>query len=418
MQLSGQSGLFGVYLRAMESGAGLRASFICRGGVGCSFECAYDLRLRDIWSSSSADVMRWWLAHGLGGPDSVICNHCGRAMKLVSRKSRSKKRPGASQASFQCKSRHCGLGRASRRGGAGAEHVAPYIDRDKRLDQQTSFVILFMAANGYTREQISKECKIHPDTATDYMSYALEVISVFNRLDYVNSKASIVDGQFDETVVSKRKKGKGKRVRAGGVAWLATATSLDPQGRAVKFFCSNIPDRSGPVLKAPILHLAAEGARVATDKHASYRGLAKVRPDLRHGVVNHSDKNNRRVAPDGAHTNVIEALHGGLKRNLRRQFWQVSCKGGEIGAHKIQFCAFVGNCKRAARRVTEGLKIADGHMSESDSSQLLGATRISPLVEWLRISKIFHHEGARGFEGGGPWFTDAPKSEALADLDG
>lgn len=92
-----------------------------------------------------------------------------------------------------------------------------------------------------------------------------------------------------------------------------------------------------PVRSGPIEHSAA-----------SYRAIGvSVRPNVAHASVNHSVEFK---AADGTYTNQFEGFHGGMKRLIRRQFWQVASRGDQTAnANKLQLVCFRGNC--ALRRV-------------------------------------------------------------------
>ena len=109
------------------------------------------------------------------------------------------------------------------------------------------------------------------------------IVERFQSAHYEASKRTFQFAQFDETFTSKRKKKRGGRVRQQGPQWLATAVEV------------LVPNRQGPVLKGPIVHLAAEGVEARTDSHRSYAAMGDtVRP----------------AADDGTHTNHVEATHG------------------------------------------------------------------------------------------------------------
>ena len=56
-------------------------------------------------------------------------------------------------------------------------------------------------------------------------------------------------------------------------------------------FAQAVPNRTGPVLQAPIVHLMAQEGKATTDKHPSYAAIGNtVREDIDHAVVNHNNK--------------------------------------------------------------------------------------------------------------------------------
>ena len=94
-------------------------------------------------------------------------------------------------------------------------------------------------------------------------------------------------------------------------------------------FAQVVTDRTTETLKKPIEHLAAEGGQVTTDGWASYQSVGtSVRPDVKHHVVNHKE------------TFINKE---GIKREVRRRFWQVTPKNSQ-GEH-LQLVVFLENCR-------------------------------------------------------------------------
>ena len=49
---------------------------------------------------------------------------------------------------------------------------------------------------------------------------------------------------------------------------------------------------------------------------------------------------------DGIHTNNVEGMHGVLKREMRRRFWQIKSKEGDTESqNKLQLVLVIENCK-------------------------------------------------------------------------
>ena len=70
-----------------------------------------------------------------------------------------------------------------------------------------------------------------------------------------------------------------------------------------------------------------------------------VRVDVTHKVVNH---NETFVADDGSYTNNVECMHGVIKRQMRRRYWQITSRGhDDFTKNKLQLVLFIENCKLA-----------------------------------------------------------------------
>ena len=128
-------------------------------------------------------------------------------------------------------------------------------------------------------------------------------------------------------------------------------------------------NKTSRALLPAIQHLAAPGARVATDGLRSYAAVGKsVRPDVRHRVVNHSAKEGSKFKQRGVHTNNVEGMNAVLKRTTRRRFWQVQPKNS-TGDH-WQLAVFIENCRLGKKKVEPIAKLlcAFVHMRKVDPS--------------------------------------------------
>lgn len=74
--------------------------------------------------------------------------------------------------------------------------------------------------------------------------------------------------------------------------------------------------RDKPTLHGIIVKHVEPGSIIHTDCWKAYLGLDKY--GYEHHQVNHSDKNNKFIAPDGTHTQRIESTWRSMRRRLSR----------------------------------------------------------------------------------------------------
>ena len=121
--------------------------------------------------------------------------------------------------------------------------------------------------------------------------------------------------ELDETALGKRKYNRGRRQRAGGVAWLQTILEVDESigGRVAKRLRADlVPDRSFSTLSQNIQKHVQGSSSLQTDGWKGYSGIENVR-SYSHDTVNHSEtfvsvKRGRKVT-----INTLEGVHGALK---------------------------------------------------------------------------------------------------------
>lgn len=124
---------------------------------------------------------------------------------------------------------------------------------------------------------------------------------------------------LDESKFGKRKYNKGRRTEGHWVLGMIADGSEDLR----LVLCPN--NKRGAAELLPIIQQHIEpGTTIRTDMWKAYDGLAEL--GYQHKKVNHSDKLNPFIAPDGTHTNRIEASWRPAKDYFRTVKLRSVCK--------------------------------------------------------------------------------------------
>lgn len=190
-----------------------------------------------------------------------------------------------------------------------------------RLPLTTIFQIMYMFCNSFTYEQVRKEVSseesdviLSPSTVADWYSYCRETVVVYE-LEHEVVKGKIGGDnkivQIDESKFGHRKYNRGRLVEGHWVIGMIEDGSDD-----LRLEVCPDNDRSTETLVPLIEKHVEKGSIIHTDFWRAYNSL----PDFGyiHKRVNHSDPENRFVAPDGTHTQRIESHWRSLKTQFRK----------------------------------------------------------------------------------------------------
>jgi transposase-like protein len=140
--------------------------------------------------------------------------------------------------------------------------------------------------------------------------------------------------QLDESKFGKRKYNHGRRTEGHWMLGMIADGSNDLR----LILCPN--NKRGANELLPIIQKHVEpGTIIRTDMWKAYNDLGEL--GYQHKVVNHSDKTNPFVAPDGTHTNRIESSAKDYFRTVRQRSVCTECQGklnicGEAAVLKAQ----------------------------------------------------------------------------------
>ncbi|XP_047988938.1 uncharacterized protein LOC125234096 [Leguminivora glycinivorella] len=150
-------------------------------------------------------------------------------------------------------------------------------------------------------------------TVTDWFHFCREVVMVYE-LEHQRGHGKIGGPnkivQIDESKFGKRKYNRGRFIEGHWVIGMIEDGSDDLRLEV----CPN-NERSAEILVPLIKKHVAEGSIIHTDYWRAYMSLPEH--GYIHRRVNHSDPENRFVAPDGTHTQRIESQWRGLKQVFR-----------------------------------------------------------------------------------------------------
>ena len=124
-----------------------------------------------------------------------------------------------------------------------------------------------------------------------------------------------------------------KRVRSGGSRWLHAICITDYHQKAKELFVHVLPDRKKQTMTPQVMAYAANSRCVIrSDGYSASKDLAK---NCRHEVCNHKKA---WVSPEGFHTNTVESMNSGLKRELKRRYSRLG-NSDEQRTDRAQFFA-------------------------------------------------------------------------------
>lgn len=169
------------------------------------------------------------------------------------------------------------------------------------------FVLIFCSCNNlYNQKFLMKEFNLCSNTIVDWKNFIRDVYinSILNENSQIGGANVVV--QVDESQICKRKYGVG-RILANMDLWIVGG--VDEQGN---IFMELTERRNARVLLDILVRRIAPGSIVNTDGWPAYRNIGN--DGFIHRVVVH-DQNF--VAPDGTHTQRIEAVWGACKRFYR-----------------------------------------------------------------------------------------------------
>lgn len=117
--------------------------------------------------------------------------------------------------------------------------------------------------------------------------------------------------EIDETVLSKRKYGRGHFVKE---QWIFGGI----QRGTTKCFLKKVDHRDAKTLLPIIEEFIEPGTTIISDKWAAYNGITKLGKGYKHLTVNHSE--NFKDPETGAHTNSIESTWQKFKQDHKKRY--------------------------------------------------------------------------------------------------
>lgn len=198
-----------------------------------------------------------------------------------------------------------------------------------RLDLQKWFLAIALTLNakkGLSARQLARDIEVNKDTAWSLM---MRIRQAF--VDAPELMQGVVE--IDETFVGGKNKNRhedkkvdGGQGGNGGDKTIVVGTL--ERGGKVK--AQVAPDRTKDTLHAIIKRNIAKGAKIMTDEHRSYNGLAA---DYIHAIVTHSIGE---YVNGEAHTNTLEGFWSLLKRGIVGQYHYVTPK--HLNKYVTEFC--------------------------------------------------------------------------------
>ncbi|CAK1604129.1 unnamed protein product [Parnassius mnemosyne] len=219
---------------------------------------------------------------------------------------------------FRCRKSKCRTKAVSRAAGTWFENA--------RLSIELQFLLMYMFSQKYSYHQVKLETAreniqtvLSTRTISDWFSYCRETVTIYE-LEHqeVNSKiggpGKIV--QIAKSKFGKRKYSKGKHIEGH---WVLGMVENGKDNLRLEVCPDN--DRYEEMLVPLIRKHVEVGTEIHTDFCGAYDSLPQY--GYIHKTVNHSDPNNKFVAPDGTHTQRIKSYW----RNLKVMFIRDGYKG-------------------------------------------------------------------------------------------
>ena len=169
--------------------------------------------------------------------------------------------------------------------------------------------------------QIQTLVGVSEEVATNYLGFYRQLVSLdLDEDDTVIGGPGIVV-EIDESKFGKRKYNRGHRVEG---FWVFGGVERTEQR---KFFCVRVPDRTALTLTDLIIKHIAPGSIIHSDCWKAYGEIPNLVVEgsdeaaYRHHKVNHSKEF---VTEEGVHTNTIEGMWWGIKRNAPKKCDNIS----------------------------------------------------------------------------------------------
>ena len=188
----------------------------------CDFSCISGLRQVDITRGSNVEVCLWMTNHGIC--KGAVWQLCKKEMELCERTSRSTKDRGT-VACWRCVRGDCVReGRHTANSG---------FLKGIEIPHQVMFDVIYRILHGNASSEIARECELSKNTVSKILGRILTVAEWANGQELLRSAGSFQRGQYDETVVSKRKYNRGHRSR-GKQQWMMTEVDVSPSKKTRK----------------------------------------------------------------------------------------------------------------------------------------------------------------------------------------